>query len=226
MLAIAAGFFGSNNFGDGLANAAKSIYNQNDMIRQEGRPTLGGPDDAFEIYTDPQTGEHVFKPIQAAIDYQTQKRFDPADQADLLGRAMYSILQLPEADRPGAYSRWLSGPDTFGVDTRNLPHTWDPQFAAITSNMGMTVSQARTRDQAASNADQAEAARQAALGLRREMVGIAQRRADASISQGQQRIGIAQAALAKRGSGSGGKGSHKPISEQSDAELLSIIFGD
>lgn len=106
MLAIAAGFFGSNNFGDGLANAAKSIYNQNDMIRQEGRPTLGGPDDAFEIYTDPQTGEHVFKPIQAAIDYQRHKVQKPAQRADMVGRVHYAISQLLRSSRrrPGLMS--------------------------------------------------------------------------------------------------------------------------
>lgn len=226
LLAISAGILSGDNFAEGMGGVAKNLLAQRQALKAEGRPTLGGPDDAFEIYTDPETGQHVFKPIQAAIDYQRSKTVKPAQRADMVGRVHYAISQLPEDQRAAAWADIQANPEAYNLTDEDVATEYDPQRSAILANTGMTVSQALTRSQASENADEAEAARQAALNLRRQALGIAERRANASISQGQQRISIAQQALNKRGSGKGGKGGKTPISEQSDADLLSIIFGN
>src|SRR3546814_10452793 len=102
-LAIAAGMGQGLNFGDGLGAAARNLYGLQQDLRQEGRPVLGGPDDAFEIYTDPQTGERSYKPVKEFVEYNENKRTKQKDVADINGRVMYAISQLPEAARPAAY---------------------------------------------------------------------------------------------------------------------------
>ncbi len=228
MLALAAGFFGANNFGEGLGNAAKAIYGQNDAIRKEGRPQLGGPDNSFEVYTDPQTGEHTFKPIQAAVDYQNRKRVKQKDVADIHGRIMTAISQLPAEEQQAAYADVLANPDYYGADPEALPQTWSPTYGRVLGDMGMTVSQALTRKQAAEAEGNREKHRTVADEQREKRLGIYSERSEALTNQGEARIGIAREALSRRGSGGGGKGGRKgktPISSMSDADLLSIALG-
>src|SRR3546814_11493534 len=78
------------NFGDGLGAAARNLYGLQQDLRQEGRPVLGGPDDAFEIYTDPQTGERSYKPVKEFVEYNENKRTKQKDVADINGRVMRS----------------------------------------------------------------------------------------------------------------------------------------
>lgn len=233
MLALAAGFFGSQNFGDGLGNAATAIYNQNERLRQQALPQLGGPDDAFEVYTDPQTGERTYKPVQQFVDYQQGKRVKPKDVADMNGRAMYAISQMgsPE-EQAAAFAEIRANPELYGVDVDTLPTSWNPTYGNIVGNMGMTVSQAMTRKQAAENEDNREGHRNAADQDRAARTGIYRDRAQAATSQGAERISIAREALAKRGaggggrSGGGGKKGKAPISTMSTSELLSIALGN
>src|SRR3546814_9311660 len=86
LLAIAAGMGQGLNFGDGLGAAARNLYGLQQDLRQEGRPVLGGPDDAFEIYTDPQTGERSYKPVKEFVEYNENKRTKQKDVADINGR--------------------------------------------------------------------------------------------------------------------------------------------
>jgi len=233
MLALAAGFFGSQNFGDGLANAARTIYNQNESIRDEGRPVLGGPDDAFEIYTDPQTGERTYKPVKEFTDYNTAKRTKQKDVADINGRVMYAIQQLPEADRAAAYQDVLTNPDFYGVDPEAMPREYSRTYGSLTSNMGMTVSQALTRAQAAASETNRESHRDAADADRARRTEIYGNRASAATAQGDARIGLAREALDYRkagggsgkGGGGGGRGKKPRASEMDDTTLLNIIFG-
>ena len=223
LLAISAGILQGDNFAEGMGSVAKNLLAQRQALRSEGKPTLGGPDDAFEITTDPVTGKHTFTPIQAALDYQRSKTVKPAQRADMVGRVHYAISQLPEEQRAAAWADVQANPEAYSLTDEDVATEYDPQRSAILANTGMTVSQALTRSQASENADAAEVARQEALRLRGQMVDIARRRTDASISQGQQRIGIAQQALNNRGSGKGGKTS---ISEQSNADLIAFIRGN
>ena len=224
LLAISAGILSGDNFAEGLGGVARNLLAQRQAVRQEGKPTLGGPDDAFEITTDPETGQHVFKPIQAALDYQRTKTVKPAQDADILGRVHYAISQLPPEERAAAWADVQSDPTQYRLTPEDVAGDYNPLRSGLLASMGMTVSQAQTRALAAENADEAEAARQAALELRRQTVELARRRTEASISQGQQRIGIAQQALNKRGPG--GKGSKTPVSEQSNADLIAFLRGN
>lgn len=195
LLALAAGFFGSHNLGEGLSNAASVIYNQNAGIQKEARPELGGPDDSFEIYTDPVTGQKTYKPVQAFQDYLEHRRVKSKDVADINGRVMYAIQQLPEDQRAAAYADVVSHPEHYGVDGSTLPANYDPNYSNITANMGMTVAQALQRSQAAQNADAMEAYREwlRANGDKRTNAYVAHSAAStaqgaARVAQGAQRV--------------------------------------
>jgi len=217
MLKLASGFFGSQNFGDGLAHAAGTIAQTNDGLRKAEQPVLGGPDDAFEIYTDPRTGERSYREIKQFSDYRKQKDTDPAEAADMTGRVMYAISQLPEDQRAATYDAVLSDPGKYGIsDSSVLPATYDPSAIALRTNMGMSVSQARARDQAALNGDRADQSRQEALAITRA-------RAAASTAQGAQRLNLAREALDRRGTTGSGKGTQQQLGDMSTADLLNFI---
>lgn len=228
MLALAAGFFGSQNFGEGLGNAAQAIYGQNERLRKRGTTELGGPDDSFEIYTDPQTGERTYTPVQSFVDYNEKKRVKPKDIADMNGRAMYAISQMekPE-DQAAAFAEIRANPQFYGVDLETLPSTWNPIYGSVVGNMGMTVSQAMTRNQAGTNEDNREKHRNAADDDRTKRTDIIRDRAGTAASQGAQRLGIAREALGIRKAGGGAGGSKRtPINQQSNADLLSFVRGN
>lgn len=230
MLAISAGILQGNNFAEGMGGVAQNLLHQRQALRQEGRSQIGGPDDAFEIFTDPQTGERTYKPIPEFADYNAKKRVKPKDVADMNGRAMYAVSQLPPAEQAAAYAEIRANPDFYGVDIDTLPAQWSPAYGSIVGNMGMTVSQAMTRGQAATNEGNREVHRTAADKDRTERTGIYRDRAAAATSQAAERIGIAREALAKRGAGGGGSSGKKagksPISAMSTSELLSIALGN
>lgn len=228
MLAISAGILSGNNIAEGLGGVSRNLLAQRQALRTEGRSQLGGPDDAFEITTDPQTGERTYKPVQQFVDYQTAKRTKAKDVADINGRVMYAISQLPAAEQAAAFAEVRQNPDFYGVDTSTIPQQWSPAYGNIVGNMGMTVSQAMTRSQAAGNEANREVHRNAADQDRVERTGIYRDRAAATTSQGAQRIGIAREALDKRVAGkasTGGKKGKPAISSMSTSDLLSIALG-
>src|SRR3546814_12719802 len=85
---------------------------------------------------------------------------------------MYAISQLPEADRPAAYQDVLQNPHFYGVDPDAMPREYSPTYGSLTSNMGMTVSQALNRAQAAANAANDEDHRALVDEDRRRRTGI------------------------------------------------------
>jgi len=91
----------------------------------------------------------------------------------------------------------------------------------VIGNMGMTVAQAQTRQQAATNADNNNEI------LLKRLRGYLDRQ-DALTRQGDERIGLAKEALGLRKAGAGGKGprSAKPqMSSMSDTDLVTLILG-
>jgi hypothetical protein len=223
MLKLAAGFFGSQNFGDGLANAAGTIAQTNDALKRSSQPQLGGPDDAFEVYTDPQTGERSYKPVEAFQGYLQGKRTKPKDVADMNGRVMDAILQLKPEEQEAAYTHVLSNPDIYGVDPETLPKAWNPTYGRILGNMGMTVSQALTRRQAATNAQNTDRHREAAGVDRGRQLDLAEERAATQAAQGAERLRLAREALDLRTRGGTGKASKGHVAGMSNADLLSLI---
>ncbi|WP_294390187.1 hypothetical protein [uncultured Sphingomonas sp.] len=191
MMALAAAFFGSNGLGEGLSNAAKTIYSQNDGLRKAERPQLGGPDDAFEVYTDPETGEHTYKPIQAAVDYLQDKRTKAKDVLDANGRVMFSINKLPPAQREAAFQEVRSNPDVYGVHAPSLPEHWSDTYGTIAGTSGMTVSQAMSHDQAATNEVNRDRHRDLADADRTVRTSITAGRASAATRQADERIALA-----------------------------------
>src|SRR3546814_1207351 len=97
---------------------------------------------------------------------------------------MYAISQLPEADRPAAYQDVLQNPHFYGVDPDAMPREYSPTYGSLTSNMGMTVSQAPTRAQAAANSANAEENRDIVGEERRSRTGISEARMVAGTAQG------------------------------------------
>src|SRR3546814_19443089 len=102
---------------------------------------------------------------------------------------MSATSQLPEADRPAAYQDFLQNPHFYGVDPDAMPREYSPTYGSLTSNMGMTVSQALTRAQAAANSANAEEHRDIVDEDRRRRTGIYEARTAAATAQGQARIG-------------------------------------
>ena len=103
LLAIAAGFGSGSNFGEGASNMARNLLALKQGIRAEDRKdnTFGGPDNAFEITTDPTTGARTVREVPEFAGYLEKKRQKAKDVADLNGRAMSALLALPEDQRPG-----------------------------------------------------------------------------------------------------------------------------
>lgn len=134
------------NFGESLANAADTILSRRQDLRHANvrQSTLGGPDDAFEITTDPETGERVYTPVPAFQQYLADQRSlknqpKPDDAVRQRGAVMGSILQAPQEQRASLYERIVSDPQFAAL---GLPPAWDEGLAAA------------YRDQAISPADQ------------------------------------------------------------------------
>lgn len=215
LIALGTGLLSGNSLADGIGRAGANALGLEEQLKAERRAQLpqrqyGGPDDAFEIVTDPSTGERTVRPVQQFVDYATAKRTKPKDTADLNGRAMAALQQLPEADRPAAYATLLQHPDQYGIDAEHMPAVYDRQYADMTSRMGMTVAQAQAIERkAVEDAARAEARKRAdedRAARTRAMVS----RSAALTAQGQQRIGIA-AAKAKTGGAHKAAGAHPDL---------------
>ena len=221
LLAIASGLLSSRNFGEGLGGAAQNLFGLQQNLRQEGRQRheFGGPDDAFEIITDPQTGARTVKDVPVFQDYLSKKRVKAKDTADLNGRAMFALSKLPEADRPAVYSAMLANPEQYGIDPDTMPEQYDPRYTTVAGQMGMTVAQAQTRDQARDNSDATAAYRKEVQADRTARTGIFRERAAATTAQGEARIGIARTKALPKAKPAG-KGRGKTSSKNDDLSYL------
>jgi len=207
LLAIGAGLLSGHSFGEGLANASRNLMDRRDRLEVENRQLhkYGGPDGAFDITTDPRTGERSVREVPQFRDYLDHKRVKPRDTADLNGRAMYALSQLPEANRPAAYSAMRANPEQFGIDPSTMPEAYDPSYVGLAANMGMTVAQATGRDLRASDAASRDKARGAAQSDRQQRTDIYRARSAAATNQGQQRVDIARSNAARAGAKGPGK---------------------
>lgn len=212
LLAIGTGLLSGQSFFDGVGKAGQNVFGLDDQLQAASRKTreFGGPDNSFEITTDPKSGQRSVRPVAEFQDYLDHKRVKAKDTADLNGRAMFSLAQLPEKDRPGAYAAIRANPEQYGVDASTMPETYDPQYVAMASGMGMTVSQGLTRQRADQNAANLQDYRKDIQEDRKERTGIYRERAAATTAQGNARLaqGAERISISKaKGSGGGGKGS-------------------
>jgi hypothetical protein len=212
LIALGTGLLSGGNFSDGVARAGQNVLGLEEQLRaqQVRQREYGGPDDAFEITTDPVTGERTTRGVPEFQEYLEQKRTKQKDVADINGRVMYALQQLPEEQRAAAYANIRANPHFYGVDPANMPEQYDPVYASTAAGMGMTVSQAMTRRQAADNAADLADYRGDIQRDRETRTGIYRDRSTALTSQGAARIGQAgeRIAISKaKGSGKGSGGS-------------------
>lgn len=208
LLAIGTGLLSGFNFGDGVANVGKNLLAERQQMKQDARKsvTYGGPDDAFQITTDPVTGAQSVSSVPAFQEYLAAKREKPKDTADLNGRVMYAIGQLPADQQAAAFEDVKANPDHYGIDGKSLPDSWSPLYGTVLGNIGMTVSQAMTRrQQAERDAHNADFKQQAADDRTRRTDIYADRSAAQTsqgaarvaqgaqrVAQGEVRVGLAQ----------------------------------
>jgi len=194
LLAIGAGLLSGSSFGDGAGRAAQNLLTLRQRMEAEERPNreIGGPDNSFEIITDPRTGERTYQPVEPFQTYLKDKATKPKDVADMNGRAMFAVQKLPPEQRAAAYAGILANPGRYGVDPSTMPAQYDPEYAALTAGMGMTVSQALTRQQAGEAEEHREEHREFGRDDQRRRTDAYIDRQGALTSQGQQRIGQAQ----------------------------------
>ena len=151
---IGAGFFASQNFGDGFGVAAQTIAGRTRKLRENQRPdiTYGGPGDQFEITTNKETGERSIREVpefRAANDrvLTAKNKPDPKVAADLRGRALYAIAtQVPPERRAEAYRNLITNPEQFGVDTTGMPAEWSDDYGTLGGMMGLTVDQSLSQE--------------------------------------------------------------------------------
>jgi hypothetical protein len=219
LLALGTGLLSGRNLSEGAALAGQNMLGLEGQLAATQRKTreFGGPDNSFEIITDPETGERTYRPVEEFQGYLREKATKPKDVADMNGRVMFAIQQLPEEQRATAYAGVLANPERYGVDAETMPPTYDPTYASVTSGMGMTVSQALTRQQAASNAKDMKDYRADVHADRQERTGIYRARAAATTAQGEQRLAISRS----KGSGKApSKGGRKVAPANDDLSYL------
>src|SRR3546814_14563417 len=78
LLAIGAGMMRGGNLGESMANAADAILSSRKDLRSRTvkQTELGGPDDAFEIVTDPENGERSYRQVPGFQEYLAAQRSD------------------------------------------------------------------------------------------------------------------------------------------------------
>lgn len=195
MLALSAGFFGGHSLQEGLASAAKTIAGRNQQAEQEGRPELGGPDGAFEIVTDPVTGQKTYRVVPEFQKYQQDKlaataaskiKPVPIDkQLDAFGRlvTMANEGKTPEQKQ----ALWEDGIKTLQglhVDTDNIPANYSPAYA----RWGASVPQQQGIAAKAEAADEKHRSNLVREGQRGEALA----QGAARVSQGAARTGFAR----------------------------------
>jgi hypothetical protein len=194
LLDIGAAFLSSDDFFRGLGNASSALSGRHEQLNKASIPqiTYGGPDDQFEISTDPTTGERTIREVPEFAQAVAAKRastraLSPKDQTDLRARAIYAIGQLPPEQRNAAYADLMNNPGRYGVDTTGLPPGWDETYGSVMGGIGQPV-----------GAAQANADRDRAFDHRVTQDRIRNTQTERRLGQGDQRLTIS------RNKGSGG----------------------
>ena len=226
LLAIGSGLLSGFNFSDGVAAAGQNVMGMRKQLRAENtkQHEFGGPDNAFEITIDPRTGERTATPVAQFQDYLEQKRVKQKDVADINGRAMYQIEQLPPEQRAAAYAHMIEKPDYYGIDPRRMPSEYDPIYSRQAAGMGQNVTQAlqaQSRNHARADTQdyraQVQTDRETRTGIYANRAAATTRQGDARLAQGSERIGISRSAK------SGGGGGHKAKVSSHNSDLSYLL---
>lgn len=149
--------------------------------------TTGGPDDAFQITTDPVTGQRTYEPIAPVQGYlkdkaaalRAPKAPNAGDNVAMRGKTMAAILQLPPIQQAQAYSDFRADSSRLGYDL-GLPSEWNPDVAHAFANQTVTPVERMADERARAAGDRA-----AAAGVR------SQANSDRNYGLAQQRQGLA-----------------------------------
>lgn len=188
LLAIGTGLLSGRDFFSGVGAAGQNILGLSDRLEVANKkklPEIGGPDNSFEIHTDPETGERTYKPIAAFQDYKRDTREKPKDVADMTGRAMYNLSRLPKEEQAAAYADMVANPKDYGLEPDWIARTeYDPNYVAMRAGMGSNVSQSR-------GADTRDRGTDARISQGERRLGIYGERSEALTRQGDTRVGLA-----------------------------------
>jgi hypothetical protein len=213
LLQMSAGFFGANGMGNGLANAAQIIASQNAAARAEARPQYGGPDNAFEVTTDPQTGQRTYKAVPEITGYLHQKAEDaaalkikgptPEGSLDAIGRLTSVVSQFRPEEQAAAWATGREQLAALGFD--GVPETFRPEYTAFGASVPKMI--------------QAETGQKRHAETMRHN-GVMEGQGATRVVQGGERINLAREAVRRNGGGKGGKVN---VSSTSTADLLDLL---
>lgn len=193
--------------------------------------TVGGPDDAFEITTDPNDPtKRTYKPIEAVQSYLRDKaeaaaaiklRPELKEVRDARGAVGSAIAKLPPEKQAAAYEMIRQDPASWGIPDGVLPE-YDADAIKTMGGMGFTAPQA-----AAADARQTTQVLQAdkfveqkrATGVREGFQGQANGRANAASAR------AASKSTRARSGGGGARAPKAPITSMSTADLLRLVGG-
>src|SRR3546814_11936440 len=112
LLAIGAGMMRGGNLGESMANAADAILSSRKDLRSRTvkQTELGGPDDAFELVTDPETGERSYRQVPGFQEYlaaQAQANNQPKHDNNVKqrGTVLGPIMAVPQEQRTATYTQ-------------------------------------------------------------------------------------------------------------------------
>ncbi|MBD8619311.1 hypothetical protein IFT67_10305 [Sphingomonas sp. CFBP 13728] len=149
LLAIGTGLLANPmSFAAGIGAAGENVGKLRDTYDDLQRPdksTIGGPDNAFQITTDRETGEQTFKPIPAMTDYlgkkaaalKAPKAPTAAETITQRGNLMGAVLKVAPENQAQAYADFRADSERLGYDL-GLPPQWDPQVATAMANQTIT----------------------------------------------------------------------------------------
>jgi hypothetical protein len=190
LLAIGTGLLSHpESFAAGIGAAGENIgllrKGYQDLQRKS--IAIGGPDDSFEVTTDPLTGQRTYKPITEFQDYkkaqEAAKRAPKAaalpganDNVLMRGKTMGAIMRIPEAQRPAAYKALIADSKALGYDMGGLPDEYSPSIAQAFSDQTVSPTDRMKDDRATASRTQAAANADRNFGLAQQRQGLAERK--------------------------------------------------
>jgi hypothetical protein len=177
LLAIGTGLLSHPySFAQGIGAAGENVGRLRDTFDERQRPdnsTIGGPDNAFQISTDRETGEQTFTPIPAMTDYlgrkaaaaKAPKAPTATENVVMRGNTMGAILKLDPQLQAQAYADFRDDSARLGYDF-GLPPTWDPNVATAMANQTITPADTMRDTRAATARTAAQGNADRSYGLR------------------------------------------------------------
>lgn len=171
LLAIGTGLLSNPmSFAAGIGAAGENLgklRSAYDELQKPDKSTIGGPDNAFQITTDRDTGEQSFKAIPAMTDYlgkkaaaaKAPKAPTAAENVAARGRLAGAVLTVDPANRAQAYSDFVADSNRLGYDLGLPPVLNEDVLRSFTeqtidpSERAKTATAATARTTAQSNAD-------------------------------------------------------------------------